>query len=1142
MDEIKSKKELLEENKSLRSKIESLKNTNFRLTQYTGLLKESDEQFRAFANQTTEGITVADLEGNYVYVNPGFCAMSGYSEEELLDMTVFDMNSKEEGPERFAESKNEEEGKPILVQLQKKDKTKYFAEIVGNIITVGDEKLVLGTIRDITKRTLSDRELKQSKSELIEAQRIGALGNWKLDYVNKKLTWSSQVYKIFGVEPTYELTDKTVYNLVHQDDKKLLGKAFVGEIKENEKYHLEFRIVNKDGSVKWVLERGECVSDSSGNLIEAVGTIQDITNQKLAREKLLASENRYKNILDNLKTGVVIHVGGKIVYVNEAIVDMLGYTNEPSVIGREAYDFIHPEDHHIVKNAVEDSIKNPKNFKDKAEMKVEVRFLKKDGDIVIAKNTSLSIDYYGEKARMAMIDNITDQKLAEEKIKISEKKYRSIFEGMPIAIWEEDFSGVKLLLDSLKKKGVKHFKKYFDEHPEFVKECADSVVIVDVNEEAISLHGASSKDDLLNNLTSFFLPETFAAFKEELVELAEGKNRYDVETVLKTKSGDIKQVHLKFIMPSEYETDFNRAYISIQDISSIKKTQLDLVNKQDKLNEVLNIANLGSFVFDNDIFEMSLIGNKIFGIDKSFKIDRESWPNLVHPEDLVLVKEFVNDIGVENGTVEFRVIRPIDKKIIWVIANIRKEHNESGFRTKITGTFRDFTESKLMIKSLRDSENMLNESQQVAQIGSYVINFEKDYWKGSKELFRIFGIDSDAKKNMDSWISLVHPDDKEMMREYFESNVVANRNLFNKEYRIINSKTKKTLWVHCFGAPKFDTDGNLRSMKGTIQDITETKIISEAFKKSNELLVNLSAQIPGAIYQFLLRPDGSSCFPYSSAGIKDVFGVTSEQIVENAQLALAMIHIDDVEGVRRSIQKSADNLSPWHSEYRVNLPGNKEAVWIEGQSIPQRLDDGSTLWHGLVTNIDNRKRVEEELKASERKFRSAVQLAPNPVMVYDEDGKVLQLSKGWTVYSGYTIDDIPEISDWAREAYGKEGKPAKDYVKNIFSTSKTENNGEWNVKTKSGEMRVWEFYTTALGENNSGKRILSSIAFDITDRNKAKKELTGYHETLEELVKDRTKELETKNSELDNAMKVFVGRELKIRELQKEVLALGKSK
>lgn len=146
---------------------------------------ESEQKFKAITNQSTEGITVADQDGNYVFVNPAFCEMSGYSQEELLKMTVFDMKAKNQNHNSFYESKQKLEGKVIKVNLRRKDGTEYFTEIVGKNIIIDKRRLVLGNIRDITERVKTENELvelnlkleKQNEELSVSINRIKKINN-----------------------------------------------------------------------------------------------------------------------------------------------------------------------------------------------------------------------------------------------------------------------------------------------------------------------------------------------------------------------------------------------------------------------------------------------------------------------------------------------------------------------------------------------------------------------------------------------------------------------------------------------------------------------------------------------------------------------------------------------------------------------------------------------------------------------------------------------------------------------------------------------------------------------------------------------------------------------------------------------------
>ena len=120
----------------------------------------------------------------------------------------------------------------------------------------------------------------------------------------------------------------------------------------------------------------------------------------------------------------------------------------------------------------------------------------------------------------------------------SEKRYRHIFESTGVSIWEEDFSRVKAAIDGLKAGGVRDFREYFAAHREFVRQAAQMVRIVDVNDASVRMFAAGSKDELLASLHKLSVPETRDAFVKVLVGIAEGRTSFEAETVVQTLKGE----------------------------------------------------------------------------------------------------------------------------------------------------------------------------------------------------------------------------------------------------------------------------------------------------------------------------------------------------------------------------------------------------------------------------------------------------------------------------------------------------------------------------------------------------------------------------------------------------------------------------
>ncbi|MEC7816125.1 MAG: GAF domain-containing protein [Pseudomonadota bacterium] len=128
-------------------------------------------------------------------------------------------------------------------------------------------------------------------------------------------------------------------------------------------------------------------------------------------------------------------------------------------------------------------------------------------------------------------------------------------------------------------------------------------------------------------------------------------------------------------------------------------------------------------------------------------------------------------------------------------------------------------------------------------------------------------------------------------------------------------------------------------------------------QRQSETLAKLANHAPGLLYQYRWWPDGRSAFPYASRGIIDIYGVNPEEVQHDASPVFDRIHPDDLDPIAASIQQSAEELSPWQRQYRVKGQ-SLDWDWVEGRANPERLPDGSTLWHGYIVNINERRRVD----------------------------------------------------------------------------------------------------------------------------------------------------------------------------------------
>ena len=237
------------------------------------------------------GLAICDMEGNLTYVNPAYANMLGYTVQETLELTYWEVTPKEyERQEQKQLGSLEKTGNygPYEKEYIHKDGRRFPVRLSGVLITEKNEKLIWSSVEDISEKVLSQKALKTSEANLAEAQRIAGIGSWEFNAITGEAYWSDERFRIFGykpgeIEPSLENFKKSI----HPDDRDRVASEMMNAIKSGEILDTECRISLPDGEEKIIHIIGETIREDDPNDTFMSGTVMDITERKKAEEKLL---------------------------------------------------------------------------------------------------------------------------------------------------------------------------------------------------------------------------------------------------------------------------------------------------------------------------------------------------------------------------------------------------------------------------------------------------------------------------------------------------------------------------------------------------------------------------------------------------------------------------------------------------------------------------------------------------------------------------------------------------------------------------------------------------------------------------------------------------------------------------------------
>lgn len=281
-------------------------------------LRESDGRFRDLFEKSPDPCWIIDENGLFLMCNRAASDLLGYNHpDDLRGVTPGAISPEHQPDGRLSSEKaNEmfalahEKGVKRFEWIHsRRDGTVFPVEVTLAEISIGGQRRLYCIWRDVSERKKQEQTLREIQVRHEEAQRIAGLGHWVLDFREQQLLWSDEVFRIFGVtKESFVVSEASFSLMIHPEDRAMLWEAFEKAVSTRTRYDCEHRIVRPDGSIRWVRERAETLYDDSGNRTVSKGTVLDITERKLAEEKLRSSNEVLGRIITNASEGISVCV------------------------------------------------------------------------------------------------------------------------------------------------------------------------------------------------------------------------------------------------------------------------------------------------------------------------------------------------------------------------------------------------------------------------------------------------------------------------------------------------------------------------------------------------------------------------------------------------------------------------------------------------------------------------------------------------------------------------------------------------------------------------------------------------------------------------------------------------------------------
>jgi len=531
-------------------------------------LRASEEKYRLLIQNAAEGVIVIS-NGEIVYLNPLGREILGFSSEEMLkEYKLSDIVPADDlrriRHEYSSGIKNDTN--PILVTTSILKGLRETRWVKASLVRMDWEgkPAVLCFFADFTEERLTDDKIRASEERYRLLFAKSPVGLFYYDN-DLKITSTNEIMCQILRTGREQLEG---FDLNQIEDKRVLPA--LRAILEHEEGYYEGPFIpfsNLASSEIYILLHTMPLFNDRYEYKGGIAQVEDLTDQVKSEHKIQSLEERFTKAFYTTPDAININrlTDGVYLDCNRSFTELSGYSRE-EIIGESSLNL------QIWRNP-EDRAKLVRGLSENGEVKnMEAEFRKKNGEIITGLMSASIVEIDDEKCILSISRDITEIKRAQNVIRESEVRYRTIFDSVPVSLWEQDFSIVFGMLEKIRAEGVTDLQHYLNQHPEFVTNAVKTVTVKDMNNESIRIFKAKTKEDLFSSIDIMFTDESYHSFRNELQAIWDRKPIYNGDTVNRTLEGDPIIVNVLFRIPEKRE-DFAHIFVNIMDVTAQKAAE-----------------------------------------------------------------------------------------------------------------------------------------------------------------------------------------------------------------------------------------------------------------------------------------------------------------------------------------------------------------------------------------------------------------------------------------------------------------------------------------------------------------------------------------------------------------------------------------